>query len=314
LIKIKEFCDRILRADIDVPDIRNVVLFGLPSSFSKLVQQIGRAGRDKEQAYAITYAPPWVKDLPSDSAKGTKREAAELDRRNKMCPVLRRWFNPTQTCCPRDVLILQFDDKPSHPQNCCIIHHKHLPNMEPDQSQVTAFTPQRTKAPTVHSDGTYPPFSKKDDKALCLSISRMISVWTRKTWAQASNQNSLLPPTSFLSQALQDHLGDKFHAITSIKNLSAVLIDWPHLEQYKTNLYSFCEEALIELDKLRKEAREESKSEVEEKKPVKLRIKPPQAPPPTVPLKTQRDESPGAGPPIEERPKKKHHGEFGKAV
>lgn len=296
---------------VDVPDVRNVILFGLPSSFSKLVQQIGRAGRDKKQSYAITYAPLWVKDIPSDSAKGTKREAAELERRNNMCPVLRQWFNPTTACCPRDVLCLRFDNKPSHPQNCCIIHHKNLPNMEPDKSQVTAFTPQRTKAPTVHSDGTYPPFSKKDDNALRLSISRMISLWTRQTWAQVSNQNSLLPPTSFFSQALQDHLCDKFHTITSIENLSAVLIDWPYLNQYKTDLYSFCKKALQELDNLRKEAREEeSKHGVEEKKLTKIQIKPPQALPPAGTLKTQRDEVKGVG----EWPNKRHCGESKKVL
>lgn len=63
---------------VDVPDIRNVVVFGLPSSFSKLVQQIGRAGRDGGQAYAITYAAQWVKDIPRRLQKGTKQEATDL--------------------------------------------------------------------------------------------------------------------------------------------------------------------------------------------------------------------------------------------
>lgn len=295
---------------VDIADIRNVILFGLPSSFSKLVQQIGRAGRDKKQAYAITYAPPWVKDLPSDLAKGNKCEAADLERRNAMCPVLRHWFNPTQTCCPRDVLCLNFGDKPSHPQNCCILHHEALPNMEPKQSQIIAFTPQHAGGPAVRSDGTYPPFTKKDDATLCLSISRMISVWTRKTWAQVSHQNSLLPPTSFLSQALQDHLCNKFHTITSIKNLSTVLAGWPYLDQYKTELYSFCQEALKELDKLRKETKEEeSMSDVEEEKPIKIWIRPPQVPPSTTPSKTGRNELCGDSTLAEERPKKRHCGE-----
>jgi superfamily II DNA helicase RecQ len=57
---------------VDVPDIRNVIVFGLPSSFSKLVQQIGRAGRDGSQAYAITYAAQWVKDIPEGLQRATK--------------------------------------------------------------------------------------------------------------------------------------------------------------------------------------------------------------------------------------------------
>jgi hypothetical protein len=294
---------------VDVPDIRNVILFGLPSSFSKLTQQIGRAGRDKEQAYAITYAPLWVKEVPGDLVEGSKLKANELKRRNEMCPILCHWFNPTPTSCPRDVLCLHFGDEPSHPHNCCILHNEDLPHLVPDPSWVKHFTPPQTKGPGVRSDGTYSTFGKKEDVALRLSISRMISVWTRKAWAQVRTQNSLLPPTSFLSQALQDHLCEKFHTITTIDKLAIVLADWPHLEKYKVELFCFCQEALKELDALRKEAKEESKSEVEGSEPIKIRIKPPQAPPSIAPSKTGRDESGDEGLSAGERPKKKHCGE-----
>ena len=50
------------------------MVFGLPSSFSKLVQQIGRAGQDGNQAYAITYAAQWVEDIPEGSQRATKQE------------------------------------------------------------------------------------------------------------------------------------------------------------------------------------------------------------------------------------------------
>ena len=63
---------------VDVPDIRNVVVFGLPSSFSKLVQQIGRAGRDGSQAYAITYAAHWVEDFAKLPPKLSKQETTNL--------------------------------------------------------------------------------------------------------------------------------------------------------------------------------------------------------------------------------------------
>jgi hypothetical protein len=60
---------------------------------------------------------------------------------------------------------------------------------------------------------------------------------------------------------------------------------------------------------LRKELREEeSKGEVEEKKPLKIQIRPPQVSPPPGPLKTQREELSGASSLVEERPKKRHHG------
>ena len=228
----------------DFTDIRNVVVFGLPSSFSKLVQQIGQAGRDGEQAYAIAYAPPWVEETPRSSEKGTERETAESKMRNEMCPVLRRWFNPTKNSCPRDVLCFQFDEEPTHPRNCCTMHCEDLPNMEPEESQVTAFTPQRTKVPTARPHGTCPPLSE-DER---LSASRMISTWTRQKWAETYPVNTLRPPGDFLSELDQDRLCENLRAITSIEALSGVLCDWPHLEEYKTELYQLCENALKELD------------------------------------------------------------------
>ena len=233
---------------VDVPDIRNVILFGLPSSFSKLVQQVGRAGCDKQQAYGIIYAPSWVKDIPDDLQKETKLEGTELKQRKDMCQILCHWFNPTLTSCPQDVFCLCFGDKPSHPTNCCSLHTKDLPHMAPEPSLVSTFTPSHTKCPTVQSDSTHRPFSKKEDPALRLAISWMISVWTQKAWAQVRTRNSLLPPTSFLSQALQDHLCEEFHTITTIDNLSVVLTGWPHLEQYREELFCFCQEALDGLE------------------------------------------------------------------
>ena len=201
--------------------------------------------------------------------------------------------------------------------------------MVPEPSLVTAFTPSRAKGPTVQSDKTYHPFSKKEDLALRLAISRMIFVWTRKTWARVRTRNSLLPPTSFLSQALQGHLCEKFHTITTIENLSIVLAGWPHLERYKAELFCFCQEALRGLEAVRKEIREESEDMVEGSENeigetgsevkgsgsgvkgsgsgVKLWVKVPQ-PPPITPSKTGRDEL-EEGAPVVERPKKKHCGE-----
>lgn len=80
-------------------------------------------------------------------------------------------------------------------------------------------------------------------------------------------QNSLLPPTSFLSQELQDHLCKQFHIITSAENLFAVLTSWPLLKQYKTCLFLFCQEALKGLDRVQKEMEEK---EVDEGYSVKI--------------------------------------------
>lgn len=298
---------------VDVPDIRQVVVFGLPSSFSKLVQQMGRAGRDKKQAYTITYAPPWVRDIAKDPEDLTKREAADLKRREKMCQALRTWFNPPVHSCPREVFCLHFGDEPSCPPNCCIKHNEVLPDMVPEPSRIEAFTPKRTKGPVCRSDGTYAPFTKKD-ASLRDSISEMISTWTRGVWNEVHEQNSLLPPTSFLSQELQDRLRERFHIITSAENLSSVLIGWPLIEQYKMRLFSFCQEALKGLDGLRKEMREKQEIESGEKYEMekgcltKIRIRPLLAP---AQPKTEGDKPGGDGLEDGEPPRKRRRREPG---
>ena len=265
---------------VDVPDIRQVIVLDLPSSFSKLVQQLGRAGQDKQQAYAITYAPPWVEDITKDPEEPTKRKVSDLKCCEGMCQTLQAWFNPPDDSCPREVFCFHFGDKPSRPENCCITHNKVLPNMTLESSRVEAFTAKRTKGSALRSDGTYAPFTKKDG-LLRGSISDMVSTWVQRAWNKVHEQNSLLPPTSFLSQELQDHLCERFHIITSAENLSAVLTSWPLLEQYKTRLFLFCQEALKGLVRVRKEMEEK---EVDEGYSVKIQIQPLATP---VPSKTR---------------------------
>ena len=260
---------------VDVPDIRQVIMFDLPSSFSKLVQQLGRAGRDKQQAYAITYAPSWVEDIVKDLEEPLKKhKVADLKRREEMCQTLRAWFNPTEDSCPREVFCIHFGDELSRPENCCITHNKVLPDTKPEPSRIDAFASKRTKGLAVRSDGTYTPFEKKD-RLLQDAISNMISTWVRNAWNEVHEQNSLLPPTSFLSQEFQDRLRDRFHTITRVENLSTLLAGWPLLEQYKTRLLSFCQEALNGLEEVRKGMKEmEEKCEADKERPVKIRIRP----------------------------------------
>ena len=213
---------------VDVPDIRNVVVFGLPSSFSKLVQQIGRAGRDGDQAYAITYAAQWVKDTPEKPQKAKKREAANLKRREAMCQVLHHWFNTSPHFCPRHIFCDHFGEHVSQPNNCCIHHHKTLPHMDPVESRVQEFSPSHPKAPSVRSDKKYKSFRDKQFAALQASASRMIAVWARQTWEEVRGKDTLLPSTFFFPQALQKRLSKKIHLITSVDRLCKVLHDWCH--------------------------------------------------------------------------------------
>ena len=264
---------------VDVPDIRNVVVFGLPSSFSKLVQQIGRAGRDGDQAYAITYAAQWVKDIPEGFQKSTKQELANLKQRESMCPVLRSWFNASPISCPQTIFCKNFGEHPSQPQNCCVYHHKTLLNTEPTESQVQQFSPPHTKAPTVRSDGTYKPFRDKKFTALQESASRMIAVWARQTWEEVRGEDTLFPSTAFFPEALQKQLSEKIHVVTSVDHLSTILHDWHYIDSHKHQLFKFCKEILTGLDNIRQETQDtyemvedEEKEEVQPLHAIKIKI------------------------------------------
>ena len=262
---------------VDVPDIRNVVVFGLPSSFSKLVQQIGRAGRDGGQAYAITYAARWVEDVPEHLRKATKQEITNLKRREAMCPVLRHWFNASPESCPRTIFCDHFCERISRPKDCCVYHNKTLPSMEPTESRVERFSPSHARAPTVRSDGTYQPFKEEQFSALRDAALRMIAVWARQTWEEVRGEDAILPSTAFFPEALQKRLSEKIHVVTSLDKLCGVLYDWRHLDSYKIKLFKFCEEVLKGLDGLRQEMQDmdevvEDEQETQPVVPLKIKV------------------------------------------
>jgi superfamily II DNA helicase RecQ len=234
---------------VDVPDIRNVVVFGLPSSFSKLVQQIGRAGRDGKQAYAIMYAAQWVKDTPEKLQKSTKD--ANLKRREAMCPVLRSWFNTSPGSCPRTILCGHFVEVASQPDNCCLHHHKAIPTMEPTEARIKQFSTPHAKAAKLQSGDAYKPFT---DQTYTESASQMIATWARQTWEEIRGQNTLLPSTTFFPLTFQKRLSGKINMVTSVKQLSVILKDWPYIDSYKDRLFKACREMVKGLDAIRQES------------------------------------------------------------
>ena len=277
---------------VDVPDIRNVVVFGLPSSFSKLVQQIGRAGRDGNQAYATTYAPQWVKDVPEGLQKHTKLDIANLKRREEMCPVLHHWFNTSPESCSRTVFCVHFGEPPSQPNNCCLHHYKTLPNMEPEKERMEEFSTAHPQTSKVRSDGTYRSFKEKRLTFLRDSASRMIARWTRQAWEDFRGENTLFPSTAFFPDALQKKLSENIHMVTTIDKLSGLLKDWHYLDSHGDKLFKFCEEVVKSLDDIRQGLDDESEDEEEDKATVSIKIK---IPPPK--QKVHNEELTGERPP-----------------
>lgn len=88
---------------MDITDIEQVIILGVPPTPERLSQQIGHAGRNTKPAHTYVYAPQRVQIKPEDEMTGSKKEANEEAHRSKMNEMLLHWFNPTPEHCPSSV-------------------------------------------------------------------------------------------------------------------------------------------------------------------------------------------------------------------
>lgn len=107
---------------LDLPNVRRGVNIGLPASIEVLIQRLIRVGRDGQHAEAYTFAPEWVREVhPGDITTVQQREDAA--RREKLAPIIRQWFNPTPSLCPRRVYLAYNEDKlTTIPAQWCATH------------------------------------------------------------------------------------------------------------------------------------------------------------------------------------------------
>jgi superfamily II DNA helicase RecQ len=92
---------------VDCADVSLVVHLGPPTDFEMYVQEVGRAGRDKETSYAILLTSPQL---------------------NRNCSPSMTSYVHNQTICRRDFLFSEFDNFIHSPCNtgcnCCDICFK----------------------------------------------------------------------------------------------------------------------------------------------------------------------------------------------
>ncbi|KAK6977141.1 nucleoside triphosphate hydrolase protein [Favolaschia claudopus] len=235
----------------DIPKLARVIIAHIGDSMEDSPevskQQMGRAGRDGSPAVAVVYAPAWVRDVSGpDSEITTKQGLTDLERRNALPPVTRKFFNPTEDCCSRAAdLEYNGEDFILRP-GCCSLHESE-PEESCDLAMVARWVEhfrareEAERRKTVRSDGTYKPL----DPILKASLTRVILAW------RARKYNSLRSPTStgggsvsLLPQRLVDRVVDRAHACTSLDRLWGVLHDWKHVANLGEELFELLSSAL----------------------------------------------------------------------
>ncbi|KAF7441033.1 hypothetical protein PC9H_001382 [Pleurotus ostreatus] len=277
-----------LTCGMDVADIEQVIILGVPPTPERLSQQIGRAGHNGKPAHAYVYAPQRVRIKEDDELTGSQKEANEAVYRSKMNVALLHWFNPSSERCPRSVFCGYYGDEFIPVDNCCIYHcpgdydvckieierwvdafqklsdsskatqrpEAPLPSTEPSK-QSTAELPLKEAIIGLTNDLPTKPESKSHrviDKTIMYPAARwIISAWAERTWLSAREDNTLLPHSAFLAKFLQDRLCSRMHTVTSVEKLQELLPEWGYLPTHGQQLVDVCDKILTVFDTLWKE-------------------------------------------------------------
>ncbi|KAJ8473855.1 hypothetical protein ONZ45_g16143 [Pleurotus djamor] len=229
---------------LDVQDIKVAIILGLTSSPSQMTQQIGRIGRNGQEARAFTYAPKWVEVVPE-----TKQDELNAARREKLNPMLLRWHNPTSDNCPRHTACTYYGDEYHQVNNCCIIHNPEDGDLEGSAAWIKELEVNTAKEGGMRSDGTH----YRLDKNMVLSAKRMIDLWARQTWQKLRGENTIISDAMFFPHRLRTQLTKHMHLITHPASVRQVLKEWKQVNKYADILFKLCEPILEQFDEMTQE-------------------------------------------------------------
>ncbi|KAJ3817279.1 hypothetical protein F5880DRAFT_1440260, partial [Lentinula raphanica] len=247
-----------------------VITVDLITSPERRAQNLGRSGRDGLPARAITFCPPWVREIPV-TAQGPSTIQAKEDasRREKLPKATRQWYNPTSQLCPRASVLTYFGESlsPSFSDTCqCVIHK---PELDPTPSHLACIEKwrqlleskiQRTKAVRGMANMFRPL-----EGPMKQSLFSMISRWKAQRWSQIRGDNIYVTSDFFLPPDIVQRIVDRAHACTSLENFQAIAHSWDYVDEHGADLFNFLHEALTGFRAAFWEMQEEDSDEEMEK-------------------------------------------------
>lgn len=246
---------------LDMSNVRRVVVADMDRTPENLKQTMGRAGRDGQKAVAIAFAPPWAR-RPPDGATLTGKQAQKDAKRREALPLFtQRFYNPSQTLCPRRADLEHYGDEFDPAVPCLCAQHSPQPEQTADatcvQLWVEYLTTQDTtpRALSLRSDGTYPPL----DAPMKASLTAMLNTWTIQQWVpfhRKSNISELMPVACFCPRYILERLVEKAHVCTTMERLGMVMDGWKHLATHGEPLFLWLTVILKEWKDIHGECRE----------------------------------------------------------
>ena len=286
-------CTETCTYGIDASNIRRSILFTRAPSHPASKQRICRGGRDGLPAEAYTFAPAWAREVPPELIK-TAQAREDAQRREKLPTVVREWFNPSPSRCPRQVDLEYFGEE-GHPTEvptaCCSFHHpepEHEQHINENRQRFEEFSRKSSQetTPLPRSDGTYQPL----ETTMRHSLVGMLETWRRHTWLQIRGLRRDMLASQFLPTSTLTRIAEKAHLCTRLDHLQIVMNHWSGFEDHGEALFAFITTALEGFGQIVKE-REDTKEcgssngSIGETQPaLRLRL---------VPSKRQRSDSGG---------------------
>ncbi|PCH37256.1 nucleoside triphosphate hydrolase protein, partial [Wolfiporia cocos MD-104 SS10] len=241
-------CTDTLVYGCDIPGVRRTVNMGIPKSRQEAKQKDLRGGRDGSPALAYSFAPEWVREVPSKMIC-TKQDQVNAERRRKLDPGVLRWFGPGPAMCPRQ-LDLESNGEDFQPHDPCCSVCQPQPERLLDAAanakwakKLAQLAPEKSTV-TVRSDGTYPTLGLRTRRAFIT----MLLKWRASAWAQVSNKHPDEPHEWLLPTFLVDRLADKAHVCTTFEKFKQVMAGWRYMPTHGERLFRWLSEVLAGFD------------------------------------------------------------------
>ncbi|KAJ7307865.1 P-loop containing nucleoside triphosphate hydrolase protein, partial [Mycena albidolilacea] len=222
---------------LDIAGVRRVVIFDLPKDFGRFEQQLGRAGRDREPAEVIAFAPEWVREPAPGFKDNSAKGMADAARRTELPPVVVRWFNPKPTLCPRGVSV-EHNCEPfvNRGRDCCAPIHDAEGSKADLAMNISRISRQAAAPPRLRSNGTYPPL----EKPMKESLGQLLDHWRHNVWADIRPSDDDHDPCEcFLPEYVMEVIVDRAHVCTSLENLRIIADGFDYMDEYGPRLLEY---------------------------------------------------------------------------